>query len=301
VVKSNADKKIASQQISAMENQPGVSEWLREYLGTISDPTLNENWLAAEGKYRPQRTELGLKDQENTLFGVNGQAGTLSMLERMMPQVAQMQAGALSSQRESDIADVERLGSRATAAMRASDPEMQRLLGQQGALTDQLYGTAQRMSPQEQRLAQQQARTASMSRGRGFDQSGIAGELMSRDEMMAQKQARAQQAGSQYFGMLKATGSDPFQAILGRPGTTWAGAQQQQMYGGGAADSLLNSGIYDMNAGINIGLQQQSNMLNYNAALTGARASENAGMMSGLGSLFGGAIQAYGAYKGGQG
>ena len=129
------------------------------------------------------------------------------------------------------------------------------------------------------------------------EQAGLRGERgMLRQEQEGYRQTafqESQQAGGNLFGMLERTSSDPFQAILGRPGTAYSGAQGAQLYGQHAAQQTMGPQLYDPNSGINIGLQQQSNLLNYNAALQGAGAQKDAGMMGAAGAVGGAALAAF--------
>jgi len=84
---------------------------------------------------------------------------------------------------------------------------------------------------------------------------------------------------------------DPMATVLGRPSGALGVGQNQQ---GMAANMMQAMGgqVFDPNAGINLALQNQSNLGNYQAATYGARAGAQGaaigGLMSGLGSAFGG-------------
>jgi hypothetical protein len=262
-----------------------LESWLGNYMNVISDPEINEQLLGAEEKYRPMWTDLGLADYERTLFGSDEQAGQLDILSRMVPEFSEIYADASTRQREADIEDIEALGGRATEALRASDPEMQKLLSQQGDLTDMLAQRAQGVTPQQQRMAEQQAREGGMARGRGYGEGTLAGEILGREEFQRQNRAEYGMAAGQRFGMLKGTSADPFQAILGRPsGAATAGQNQQQlgMYG---QQQYMGPAIFDPNMGINLGLGQQANQMNYNAAVMGAESQEKAGMFAAGGAV----------------
>lgn len=122
------------------------------------------------------------------------------------------------------------------------------------------------------------------------EQAGIRGEmqgLRTEDEMRrAQAFQEAQGAGGNLFGMLGQTSADPFQAILGRPGMAFGGAQQQQGFGAGMAAQNMGPQLFDPNAGVNLGLMNQANQANYNANIYGSQAGMYGGMMQGLGGIF---------------
>lgn len=260
-------------------------------LDVLYDPSNIQKTLEAERTTRPEYLRLGLQDIWGTTIGYGGQKGTLDLLESISPRLSAIEREAMTSQREADVADVERLGARATEALRSADPEMQKLLGQQGALTSQLFGMANRVTPQQERQAAQQARAAGMARGRGYGEGTMAAEILGREDVLAQRRNEAQQSGSQYFQMLRQTAADPFQAILGRPSQTVGLAQQQQGFGAGAAQGFMGPQLFDPNMATNLVLQNQANQANYNANVYGAQAGAAGsiwgGLFSGIGSAIG--------------
>jgi len=266
-----------------------------DYILGISDPEVQAKILEAERRGRPEYLKLGLQDIAGTALGFEGQPGTVDILEQITPRISQIQSEALTQQRRADIADVEALGGRAIEAMRSADPEMQRLLAQQGAMTQELYGRAGQISPQQRRQAEQQARAAYSARGRGMGEASVAAEILGREDILRRQRDEARMAGQQYFGMLQATGADPFQAILGRPGTAYSGASQQQMFGANVAQGFQGTQLYNPDAGINLALQQQQNLAAYQSSIYGAQSalagSQYASQMGLLGSSVGAAGQ----------
>ena len=262
-----------------------------DYILGISDPEVQAKILEAERRGRPEYLKLGLQDIAGTALGFEGQPGTVDILEQITPRISQIQSEALTQQRRADIADVEALGGRAIEAMRSADPEMQRLLAQQGAMTQELYGRAGQISPQQRRQAEQQARAAYSARGRGMGEASVAAEILGREDILRRQRDEARMAGQQYFGMLQATGADPFQAILGRPGTAYSGASQQQMFGANVAQGFQGTQLYNPDAGINLALQQQQNLAAYQSSIYGAQSalagSQYASQMGLLGSSVG--------------
>jgi len=257
----------------------------RDILNVLLDPEIRRKTLQAEREDRSQYLELGLQDLWGTTLGYKGQKGSLDLLESISPRLSALDAAAMRAQRTSDIEDVEALGSRATDALRAADPEMQALLARQGKMTSGLYDSAGRLNPQQERMAAQRAREAGIARGRGYGEGTIAAEILGREEVMSAKRNEAQQSGSQYFQMLRQTSADPFQAILGRPSQVLGAAQQQQGFGANMAQSFMGPQLFDPNAATNLALTERSNRANYNANVYGAKAGA-AGSI--LGGLFGG-------------
>ena len=92
-------------------------------------------------------------------------------------------------------------------------------------------------------------------------------------------------------GARQATASDPFQAILGRGSNASQMGMAQQQFAQGMAGQQ-GPQLFDPNAGINLALQQNSNLGNYNASTYGARAGAQ-------GAIVGGLFQGLGAIGGG--
>jgi hypothetical protein len=265
---------------------------IKLYLDAITDPEVRRRLLETEATDRPLWTQLGLQDFERQLFGMEGQAGGIALLGRLTEQMGAIERSQLDRQRTADVEAVEKLGGRAIEALRASDPQRAALMEQQRMMTEQLYASAQGLSPQEERLAVQQARAGSMARGRGYDASGIAGELMGRDEFLSQKRSEAQQSGSMLFNMYQQTGGDPFQAILGRPSGTLGMAQGQQGIQAGMLGQSMGPSLFDPNVGINIGAMDRANQMNYDAAIQGARMAQSGASRGGAMSMFGSVLGA---------
>jgi len=94
---------------------------------------------------------------------------------------------------------------------------------------------------------------------------------------------------------------DPMATVLGRPSGALGVGQQQQGMAAGMMQSMGGQ-VFDPNAGINLALQNQANLGNYQASTYGARAGAQGammgGLMSGLGSAFGGLAGGAGAAGG---
>lgn len=268
------------------------------FLEMFLDPKFQKTYLAAERGQREQQRMLGLQDLQATVFGQEGLPGTIDILEQITPRVSTIQREALTQQRAADIADVEALGGRAIEAMRSSDPEMQKLLRNLGSMADTSFARAGQITPQQRRQAEQQARAAYSARGRGTGEASVAAEILGREDMLRANRAEARQAAGQYFSMLQATGADPFQAILGRPGTAYAGATQQQAFGQQTALQNLQSMGIDPMAGINMAAQERANQASYQSSVYGAQTAADAAGYSAMMGLAGSALGALGTYSG---
>ena len=95
---------------------------------------------------------------------------------------------------------------------------------------------------------------------------------------------------SQLVGMYGAA-FDPMATVLGRPSGAMGVGQQQQGFAAGMQQAM-GGNVFDPNAGVNLALQNASNLGNYQAATYGAQAGAEgaiaAGMMQGIGSAIGG-------------
>ena len=301
--------------------------------------------LAAEREFRPQYLDLELADINRLMQGTEGQTGLLGLEQLATQQASQSMIDALRQQRAADISDVEALGGRASAAFMQANPQLMAALekaealrgsteageGEQqiGALGLDFLNRGGNLTPLQARNAEQQARMAGVARGREMGQGSIYEEMQNRmaQEMQLEQQNVAMGSGliGQQFGMEQQrmgqnrgyaldmlganqrVGSDPFQAILGRPSTAPGMGQASTQYAGAMASQPMGPNLFDPNAGINLALQQNQNMANYQssifgsqAALAGAQAQAKGAMMGGLfqglGSLAGGAFGAGGIF-----
>ncbi len=223
---------------------PGQSSL--DFIKAMSDPALQQQLFAAEQQYRPQYTALELADINALQMGSGGQRGLLE-LNRIATQQAQEQAqAAASAQRSADIGDVEALGSRASRAFIAANPELAQSLTQAEALRGggmsvgndirQLMSQGQgeqqvtqagldflsrggNLTPTQLRNVVQQSRVASQSRGRVGDQSGIANETAARlaQEMNLEREnvGFGSQLVGQGFGMAQQRRGVDLQGLLG--------------------------------------------------------------------------------------
>jgi hypothetical protein len=265
----------------------------RKTADMMSDPALQQKMLDVEKQLRPQYAALNLADLQTY------QGGLLGLQEATTRQSAALERETLAAQRQADIGDVEKYGGRATAAMRAADPYSTRMaeLSQQAA--EQAYAASGRVTPEQMRGAQQAARAGGLARGRVGDQSTIASEILGREDILAKRRAEAAQAGQMAFGMNRAISADPFQAILGRQsGALGYGAQQM-----GMAQQLGSQAIgpraVDYNAGLNLAMQNASNLGSYNTSIFGAQSQFAGAQEQARGAMIGGALSGLGAIGGG--
>jgi hypothetical protein len=259
-----------------------------DFTRAMADPVLQGQILAAEQMYRPQYTQLELNDINTFLQGSGGQMGLLDIQDLSSRRAGGIGQELTSMQRAADIADVEALGGRATAALRAADPMQQAIVNQLNALAADRYAASGQLSPQEMRGAQQAARLGGLSRGRVGDVSTVASEVLNREQALAARRQEALQAAQMAFAANQATAADPFQAILGRPAQAPGMGMASTQFAAGLAGQQLGPNLFDPNAGINLALQNQANQSNYQSSIYGAQAGLAGAQAQGRGAMIGG-------------
>jgi len=237
---------------------------------------------------QPAYTTLGLQTLERALMGTDGQRGLLEMYSQYVnPAMSAMEQASDRSRRESDVADVEAYGGRATEALLGSDPYKKKLSDE---LSRQAYEELQSgatLDPSLRREVQQGYRQAATARGMAYNPSSAAEESyftgLQAEQLRRQRQAFAQNALSQRQQL---TG-DPFMQVLGRQGQAFGAGQgygQQGMVMGQTAPRLFSPESQyagDIAAG-----NYQGNL----AARTASAQNKTA--------LISGAMQGLGAWKG---
>lgn len=269
-----------------------------DFVRAMADPALQGQILAAEQQYRPEYTQLELADVNTLLQGGGGQMGLLGLQDLASRQAAGLGQELTSAQRAADIADVEALGGRATAALRSADPMQEAIVNQLNTLAQQRFAASGQLSPQEMRGAQQAARLGGLARGRVNDQSTIAAEVLNREQALAARRQEALQAAQMAFAANQATAADPFQAILGRPAQAPGMGMASTQFAAGLAGQQLGPNLFDPNAGINLALQQNANQANYQSSLYGAQAGYAGASNQGRGAMIGGIAGGLGALGG---
>jgi len=175
---------------------------------------------AAEAQFAPkyQALQLGLLQQATPEL--------LALYkEQIAPTMGEVEAAARSRSRAGDIADISTLGPQARAAIKAASPE-------QAALADTLTAQAQsglaagtRLTPEQQRMAQQQTRAGLAARGLAQGPSGALQEAVRSQMVGAGLQQQRQQQAMGALGASQGVYGDVFQQVLGRPSQAFAGSQ----------------------------------------------------------------------------
>jgi hypothetical protein len=175
---------------------------------------------AAEAQFAPkyQALQLGLLQQ-----------ATPELLklykEQIAPTMGEVEAAARSRSRAGDIADIQTLGPQARAAIKAAAPEQAVLADTLTAQAQSALSAGSRLTPEQQRMVQQQTRSGLAARGLAQGPSGALQEAvrsqMAGAGLQQQRQQQAMgalQAGQGVYG-------DVFQQVLGRPSQAFAGSQ----------------------------------------------------------------------------
>jgi len=175
---------------------------------------------AAEAQFAPkyQALQLGLLKQATPEL--------LALYkEQIAPTMGEVEAAARSRSRAGDIADISALGPQARAAIKAASPE-------QAALADTLTAQAQsglaagsRLTPEQQRMVEQQTRSGLAARGLAQGPSGALQEAVRSQMAGAGLQQQRQQQAMGALGASQGVYGDVFQQVLGRPSQAFAGSQ----------------------------------------------------------------------------
>lgn len=175
--------------------------------------------FAANKQYRPQYADLDVATLRRSLLGSDAQPGLLATYAEIEPQLTEFASRAASGQRERDIADVERLGGRATTALRQADPQAAALEDALAAQAQAALDSGGALDPALADQVSQGVRAAQAARGMGFGapDASVEGLFLGREAnaMLQQNRGFAQDVAARR----RATQGDPFLAILGRPST----------------------------------------------------------------------------------
>ena len=274
----------------ASTQQAGVTQRSEEALQRASD-------VGALEKYAPQVVEA-YRAADPYSTGLAEQATDRAQLQDASAAEQQLQEMGMS------LSDL-------------SPTEQEALISQRGM---EFAASTGELTFLEQRRAQQSARQASLARGRARDQSALYEEMQSRMAQEMNKQERevamgsqllGQQAGlrgarlgqgagmlansevlatqrrgeytqnlQQAFEMNRLMAGDQGMAILGRPTNSM---NQGSMMMQSAQGMPTGPGLFDMNAGVNYGMQNQANQM----GLQGAQAQAGAARSAGMSNMFG--------------
>ena len=290
--------------------------------------------LGFEQQFRPQFQALNLQDISGFLGGVGGQEGLLGLSRRAIEE----------SQRQIESARAAELGGMTGQAgltrglMQSLSPEQARSVelqrqaaeraqglesefqatskpytGMFGTMAQEAFARRGTLSPEEQRMSQQQAREASVASGRLGGNAAIAAEIQNREaakaarrqeatgmaglaqQQMMQTEAQraalrgeAQAAGQGLYGMAEGFYTRPGLALLSQQPLSYQAGQGMLGLGLGGMKQGT-PGLINPDIGLNLGAAERQNMLQAQMANQQAKATQNAGMMSMIGNVAGSA------------
>lgn len=259
----------------------------------ITDPILQERLIGSEERFRPRYTALELADIETMALGTGDQQGLFDLLEEQSRRAGELQRAEQQKQTAADIESLQQFAPQAVEAYRAADPYSTRLadLSQQQAET--LYAESEgELSPERRRMAEQSARMAGLARGREMDNSGIAMELLGREQYRSMLRDEARMAGNLAYGQARGLYGDIGYTILNRPTQsigTGMGILGQAQQG---AMGQMGPQLFDPNVGINMAMMNQQNQTAYGGSIAQANASRRAANIQAGAAIGGAAITA---------
>ena len=248
----------------------------------------------------PKRAELEneIISQQATLSNLSptkmqkATPGLFDLLEEQSTRAGALQRDQLQLQRESDVGALQEFAPQVVEAYRLADPYSTGLAEQQTAMAEDLYQRAQGLTPEQQRLVDQQALGMAQRQGRVTDQSAVAGQLLGREQYLSGLRGQAAGMGQQAFGMNRQLAGDVGMTILGRPSSAIGlGGQMLGQAQQGAAGPM-GPQLFDPNVGVNMALQQRGQDVTFQGMQAQAKAAGQAGMMSAAGNIAGAAIMA---------
>ena len=193
-------------------NAPPPRDYAQETRDTLqAQIDLAPQKYAAEAQFAPKYAALNAQIARQLAPEIT------SIYGQIAPQLAQTEVQTRGISRAGDIADIEKLGPRARAAIQASSPQASALADQLAAQAQSGLAAGTRLTPEQQRMAQQQTRSAYAARGLAESPRGAVEEAVRSQMMGAGLQQQRQQQAMQGIGAQQAVYGDVFQQVLGRP------------------------------------------------------------------------------------
>lgn len=198
--------------------------------------------LAAERQYQPQYTDLNISQLGQSLQGLQGIYG------EAMPGLINYQ----NQLSEADLAQQQKYMPQFVQQYRQGAGSAN-LLSQLQSQAEEGLAAGSSLTPEQQRIAQQQARSAYAARGMGTGNRAIGAEIMSQYGMGQQLQQQRQQFAGQVAGQLESSGvpqyynttyqpmAQTLSGLAGQASGLMSGRQFQP-------ESQMASDIYSQNA-----------------------------------------------------
>ncbi len=238
---------------------------------------------------QPAYTTLGLQTLRRALLGGDGTEGLLSLYEgEVMPRLAAAEQQISSTQRGADLADVEALGGRATAALLGADPRKK-------AISDLLMQQAEgeltagaTLDPSLRREVQQGYRQGATARGMAYSPSSAAEEAYFTGLQAEQLRRNRQQFAMQALGQRQQLTGDPFMSILGRPSQAFSAAPGFGQQAGALGQTSPGLFSPESQYGGDVHASNYQGQLAARTATAQSRAAMIGGIVGGLGAIGGG-------------
>jgi hypothetical protein len=276
------DKIFGTDEEAPAYQKMDMGQSARDYVDAMADSSLQNKMLGLRQEYDPLYQELQLSLADRAMDPM------ASMAERSALRQQDFGNRMADRQASSDIGMINRYGSDFQDAYRSSDPLMQARVQQANQLAEQAFKDAQMtdLSPEMRRRATQSARETLAATGRSFDNAGIAAEAMSREDylrdILRQNRQDFQNYNQNAANSNQATRVDPLRLLRGGDEYSQRGYGERAAMFGIPQESVTR---INPDAGVNIGMMENANLNNYNAANYGARMEAKAGMMQGLSSM----------------
>lgn len=171
---------------------------------------------AAEAQYAPKYAALNAQIARQLAPEVASIYGTIA------PQLAQTEVQTRGIARAGDIADIEKLGPRARAAIQQASPQSAQLADMLAAQAQSALAAGSRLTPEQQRMAQQESRAALAARGLAQGPNAALEEALRSRLMGAGLEQQRRQQAMQGIAAQQGVYGDVFQQVLGRPSAAFA-------------------------------------------------------------------------------
>jgi len=275
------------------EQQSKVRDLEAQLSATPKTITKRKGRFGTETVSNPEYVNLQkqLSSEQSTLSELaptKAAPGLFDLLEESGRRAGEIQRESLAEQRAADVAALQEYSPQVVEAYRQADPTSARLADLQAAQAERLFAEAEGpLSPERRRMAEQQARSGSLARGRLGDESSIASEILGREQFKSGLRQEARQAGQLGFGQSRALAGDIGSVLLGRPSMALGMGQNILGQAQGQAAGPMGPQLFDPNVGINLALQQRGQDIEFQGMQAQARGAAIGGIAGGLGSYFG--------------
>jgi len=271
-------KKVKAPQVDLPQD---VRKLLGAYQQTIGDV------VGFEGQFRPQFQGLNLGDISAFLGGTGGQQGLFGLSS------AATQAGVqdITAARQAELAGQTGQTGAVRGLLGALSPEGAAAVQRASQEAMRAQAAAQGLSPQEQRMAQQQSREAFASRGRIGDTAAVASEILGREGVLSQKRGEASAANQAALGMSQGFYGAPGLALLSQTPAGFEAGRGLLSAGLGAVGAGTPQ-LFDYGTAFNLGAADRQNQLAAAQANAQIQAQKRASTMGMVGQIAPAAIAA---------